>query len=346
MTNTFYAGIDLHSNNCYIAILDNEDKVVAQKRLPNELPAIFEYLSPWRDQMAGTVIESTYNWYWLVDALQKGGYAVYLANTAAIQQYSGLKYTDDKSDAVWLARMLRLGILATGYIYPKEMRGVRELLRRRMILVRQQTMVLLGIKSMITRYENITFTAQRIKRYCGDEENMGEKILNYIQDEHVRMAVQTEMKILYCILQEVTHLESCILQEIKGDKNFELLKTIPGVGPVLAMTILLEAGDISRFKKSGNFSSYCRCVSTKRISNEKKKGSNNKKNGNPYLEWAFVEAAHHAIRSAPPIKKYYQRKTSKTKLVVARKAIASKLSKACYFMLRDGVPFDVKKAFC
>ena len=139
-----YAGIDLHSNNCLIAILDDEDKVVAQKRLPNDLQSIFEYLAPWRASLAGTVVESTYNWYWLGDALQKAGYSVYLANPSAIQQYSGLKYTDDRNDAVWLARMLRLGILATGYIYPKENRGGRELLRRRMVLVRQQTMCLLG----------------------------------------------------------------------------------------------------------------------------------------------------------------------------------------------------------
>lgn len=100
---------------------------------------------------------------------------MHLANTTAIQQYSGLKYTDDKKDAKWLAQLLRLRLLATGYIYPREKRGVRELLRRRLILVRQQTMCLLGIQGMVTRYENVKLTADRIKRYSGNEIEMPEE---------------------------------------------------------------------------------------------------------------------------------------------------------------------------
>src|ERR1700731_3430927 len=110
------------------------------------------------------------------------------------------------------------------------------------------------------------------------------------------------------------------------------------------MTILLETGEISRFSKVGNYSSYCRCVASKRMSNEKKKGENNRKNGNTYLGWAFIEASNAAIKNYPEIKKYYQRKLTKTMRVVALKAIANKLSRACYFILRDGVPFDMKKS--
>lgn len=111
------------------------------------------------------------------------------------------------------------------------------------------------------------------------------------------------------------------------------------------MTILLETGDIKRFESVGNYSSYCRCVESKRISNERKKGMNNRKNGNAYLCWAFIEASNHAIRSYPEINKYYQRKLAKTMRVVALKTIANKLSKACYFILRDEVGFDMKKLF-
>lgn len=346
MTMKLYAGIDLHSNNSYVVLLDEADKVIYQKRLPNELGLILQELSPYRDNIEGVVVESTYNWYWLGDGLVAAGYQVHLANTTAIQQYSGLKYTDDKKDAVWLARLLRLRILATGYIYPKEKRGVRELLRRRMILVRQQTMCVLGIQAMVTRYENVKFTADRIKRYSGDEAKASEKILQYVKDNHVRLAVQSQLKILHCIITEVANLEKAILSEIKSDKYFDLLKTIPGVGPILAMTILLETGEISRFDGPGNYSSYCRCVESKRISNEKKKGENNRKNGNLYLSWAFIEAANFAIRFHNPVKQYYQRKLSKTKQVVARKTIANKLSKACYFILRDGVSFEMNKTFC
>lgn len=341
-----YCGIDLHSNNSYVVISDENDKVIYQDRLPNDLKLILKELFPYKADLNGIVVESTYNWYWLADGLEEAGYKVYLANTTAIQQYSGLKYTDDKKDATWLAQLLRLNVLSTGYIYPKEKRGVRELLRRRMILVRQQTMCLLGIKGIVTRYENVKLTADRIKRYAGNEAQMPEKILKYIKDDHVRFAVQSQLKILHCIIQEVEKLEEIILSEIKSDKYFELLKTIPGVGPILAMTILLETGEIKRFKNPGNYSSYCRCVESKRISNEKKKGENNRKNGNSYLSWAFIEAANFAIRYHEPVKKYYQRKLSKTKQVIARKTIANKLSKACFFILRDGVSFKMEKLFC
>jgi len=336
-----YCGMDLHSNNSYIVLSSEDGKAVYQKRLSNDIGLILKELSPYREKIAGIVVESTYNWYWLVDGLQAEGYQVHLANTTAIQQYAGLKYTDDKSDAVWLAQLLRLRLLSEGYIYPKEERGVRELLRRRMILVRQQTMCLLGIQNMVTRYENIQLSSNEIKRECQNEE----KLLSYLKDEHVRQAVSSQAKILCCVMEQIDVLERDILVQIKDDPNFNLIKTIPGVGSILGMTILLETGEIKRFPKVGNYSSYCRCVESKRLSNAKKKGENNRKNGNMYLGWAFIEASNAAIRHYPEIKKYYQRKLNKTMRVVALKTIANKLSRATYFVLRDGVPFDMKKLF-
>jgi transposase len=126
-----YGGIDLHSNNSVVALLDVDDQVVYRQRLANDAVVIVAALAPWREEIEGLVVESTYNWYWLVDALMDAGYRVHLANTAAIVQYSGLKYSDDDSDAAWLAKLLRLGLLPEGYIYPKEQRAVRDLLRRR-----------------------------------------------------------------------------------------------------------------------------------------------------------------------------------------------------------------------
>lgn len=257
---------------------------------------------------------------------------------AANIQYSGIKCTGDESDALWLANLLRLNILSTGHIYPKEKRGIRELVRKRLILVRQQTACLLSVQGMITRYENVRITASKIK-------SSDDKILDFIKDENVKFAAKSQLKILDCIMEQIDLLEKQIQKIIKPDSFFALLKTIPGIGPILAMTILLETGDIKRFESVGNYSSYCRCVESKRVSNEKKKGVNNRKNGNAYLCWAFIEASNHAINSYPEIKKYYQRKLSKTMRVVALKTIANKLSKACYFMLRDNTEFDMKKLF-
>lgn len=336
-----YCGIDLHSDNSYVVLLDEEEKVVYQKRLSNDLDLIVKELSVYRDNIFGIVVESTYNWYWLIDGLQEVGYEVHLANTAAIGQYSGLKYTDDKDDALWLARLLKLGLLSEGYIYPKEERGVRELLRRRMILVRQQTSFLLGIQAMLTRYENVRLSANKIKRLKGEKE----KLLGYVKNAEAQLAVKSQLNVLNCIMEEVSILEETLLSKLKKTRPFKAVQKLPGVGPILAMTILLETGNIKRFSGAGNYSSYCRCVESKRMSNGKKKGENNRKNGNAYLGWAFMEATHAAIRFYPEIKKYYQRKLNKTLRVVALKTIANKLSKACYFILRDGVSFDMKKLF-
>jgi transposase len=336
-----YVGIDLHSNNSYVVISDETDKILYKKRLENDWKAIYKELEAYRESIVGVVVESTYNWYWLVDQLKENGYTVHLANPNAIQQYSGLKYTDDHTDAAWLAQLLRLKLLREGHIYPKEKRGMRELLRRRMVLVRQQTSTVLGIQSMLTRYENVKLTGEKIKSNCAKEN----EILKYAKDESVKIALKAQLKILACIIEQISVLEKAILKEVKDDEHFDLLKSIPGIGPILGMTILLETGDIARFEGAGNYSSYCRCVESKRISNAKKKGENNRKNGNAYLGWAFVEAANYAIRFSDPIKKYYQRKQSKTKRVIAIKAVANKLSKACYFMLRDKVEFDMQKTF-
>ena len=126
-----YSVIDLHSTNNLLGIYDEDDRIVVSKRLPNDLGVVSQTLEPYKAELVGIAVESTYNWYWLVDGLMEADYRVHLANPAAIQQYSGLKYTDDHSDARWLAHLLRLGVLPEGYIYPKAERAVRDLLRKR-----------------------------------------------------------------------------------------------------------------------------------------------------------------------------------------------------------------------
>jgi transposase len=144
---------------------------------------------------------------------------------------------------------------------------------------------------------------------------------------------------------EIATLEEVIKERIKLRPAFRYLRTVTGIGEILALTIMLETGDIRRFSKVGNFTSYCRCVKSEKISNGKRKGSGNAKNGNKYLAWAFVEAANFAVRYEPQIRRFYQRKKDKTNGVVAIKAVAHKLARACYHIMRDEVPFDVNRAF-
>jgi len=163
-----YSGIDLHSNNSVVAVIDDGDRVVAQKRLPNDIAKIAGFLARWQDELAGVVVESTYNWYWLVDGLQDAGLHVHLANTAAIKQYDGLKHSGDETDAQHLAHLLRLGILPTGTILPREHRVVRDLARKRMQLVQSCTTHVLAVENIMARQLGGRMTSNQIKRLTED----------------------------------------------------------------------------------------------------------------------------------------------------------------------------------
>src|SRR5215831_16412435 len=160
-----YGGIDLHANNSVVVLINEQDEVIYQKRLPNDLSTILEQLAPYHAELKGLVVESTYNWYWLVDGLMEASYRVHLANPAAIQQYNGLKYTDDRSDARWLAHLLRLGVLPEGYIYPKAERAVRDLLRKRAHLVRQHTANILSVQNILARNIGRRFSTKQIHKF-------------------------------------------------------------------------------------------------------------------------------------------------------------------------------------
>jgi transposase len=323
-----FSGIDLHSNNSVVLISDEADRIVYQKRLPNDLAQILGALEPHRGELVGVVIESTYNWYWLVDGLMDAGYRVHLANPSGIRKYEGLKYSGDVADAAYLAHLLRLGLLAEGYIYPREERGARDLARKRLQLVRYRTAQILSIESILMRQTGARMKSESVKGLTAEQvEELG-----FAPD--VALAVEANRAVSQTLGQRVS---------LRGE--FKLLQTAPGIGETLATTIMLETGTIARFAQVGNFSSYCRCVDSLRESNGKKKGEGNTKNGNKYLAWAFVEAANFAVRYCPQAKSFYEHKKRKTNGIVAIKALAHKLARACYHMLREQKPFDVNRCF-
>lgn len=159
-----YCGIDLHSNNSVVSVIDEADHVGAERRLPNELARIVAFLAGWKDELAGIVVESTYNWYWLVDGLQAEGFTVHLAHTTAIKKYEGLKHSGDETDARYLAHLLRLGILPTGTILPPEARNLRDLARKRMQLVRSRTMHILAVENITARQFGRRITSNQVCR--------------------------------------------------------------------------------------------------------------------------------------------------------------------------------------
>ena len=336
-----FAGIDLHSNNLYLGIIDQDNKRIHQRRVPCELDVVLAEFEPFREHLVGIVVESTYNWYWLVDGLMDNQYPVHLANPAAMQKYSGLKHSDDKYDAFWLADMLRLGSLPKGYIYPKEDRPIRDLLRKRCFLVQLRTSAINNLQGMLCRTLGHGLSSSLMKR----------RVVNHVDDmlcdqaEDLRFNGIVSKKVIDVLSNQIECVETVVLGELKLRPAFIGLNTIPGVGKILALTIMLETGEIGRFPKVGNFSSYCRKVPTGWLSNNKKKGKGNSKNGNKYLAWAFSEAAELARRFDPRVRAYFNRKASKSNRMVAHAALAHKLARTAYIIMRDGRAFDHDKLF-
>jgi transposase len=285
-----FCGIDLHSNNSVVVVTDETDRVLVSRRCPNELTPILSLLEPHRDELVGVVVESTYNWYWLVDGLMAAGMDVKLANPVAMRRYDGLKHSDDKDDAVFLAHLLRLGILPTGYIHPPQERALRDLARKRIQLVRTRTQHILAVENIAARQFGHGFSCNEIKGFsAASVDRLG-------LPTDVALAMNANVAVIQTLEAQIAGLEARLLQQAKLRPEYLLLKTMPGVGEVLATVIMLETGDIGRFAEVGHFASYARCVKSARYSNGKKKGEGNAKNGNAYLIWAFIEAANFARR--------------------------------------------------
>ena len=334
-----YSGIDLHSNNSVVTVIDDNDRVVAEKRLPNDLAKIVGFLSPWREELAGVVVESTYNWYWLVDGLQEAGFEVKLANTGAIKKYDGLKHSGDEADARHLAHLLRLGILPTGAILPPEHRATRDLARKRMQLVRSRTCHILAIENILARQKAMKISSNQVKCLTADAVDQ----MDLPAD--VGLAIKSNLAVVDTLSAQIDLLEKPLQESLVERPEYDLLTSVPGIGRILAAVILLETGRIDRFSTVGNFASYARCVDSQRMSNGKKKGEGNTKNGNKYLAWAFVEAAHFALRFCAEAKRFYERKKARTNIMVATKALAHKLARACFHILKERQSFDVRRCF-
>jgi transposase len=237
--------------------------------------------------------------------------------------------------------LLRLGVLPEGYIYPQAARAVRDLLRKRAHFVRQHTANVLSVQNIMVRNTGSRFSVKRIRELTATE------LRTLLPEAYQVLAITSSLAVLECLSQQIKTLEQAVSKRLKHTPSYEQLLTVDGIGTILAQTIALETGTIGRFPTVGNYASYCRCVDSTKISNGKRKGQGNVKNGNPYLGWAYMEAAQFALRFNPSAQRFYQRKLAKSNnnTTLARKAVAHKLARACYYIMRDLVPFDALKAF-
>jgi transposase len=329
-----YCGIDLHATNSWLCVIDESGVPRLEVKVPNRLEAVRGRLEPYREQLSAVAVESTFNWYWLVDGLSSSGYPMRLANPSAMKRYEGLKYSDDRHDARWIAEMLRLGILPTGYIYPREARPVRDLLRHRARLVRNRTARLLTLQNLLARETGRQIAGNELKRVgMADLAPLG-------LSRETNLALSSSLEIIALLDEKILEIEKVVVRGVKGRVELKLLRTVGGIGKALGLTILLETGEISRFRSVGHYASYSRLVPTERRSNDRKKGEGNRKNGNPYLSWAFSEAAEFARRFQPEARRFFDRKRAQSNDLVAYRALAHKLARACYFILRDRVAYN------
>ena len=333
------AGMDLHSNNVMIGVMDMSGKRLASRKVKCDLDEVVKFLAPFKSRLEKIAVESTFNRYWLVDGLQSLKYPVALANPAAMEQYSGVKHADDTNDAFFLAELLRLNILPTGYIYDAHLRPMRDLLRRRLMLVHQRTALMLSFKSLYARTTGLGMTLGYLKDLEVKEaqklyEHPANQLIAGMQIQHIEQ-----------LSESIEKIEKVVLASARELAFYAKLTTLPGVGKILGMTITMEVGEIARFAGPGEFASYCRTVEAKCTSNSKKKGENSSKCGNKYLAWAFVEAANFARRYDRQCRKWYDRKAAKTSNIIATKALACKLAKAAWYLMAEATDYDARRMF-
>jgi transposase len=228
--------------------------------------------------------------------------------------------------------------LPEGFIYPKEERPVRDLLRKRGSLVRQRIAHIHSVRSLIERQTALRLSCKIKKLEARDVEEI-------LREESLILSARANVAAISFLSHHIRVIQKAVNRKVKLRAPFEYLRTVPGIGEVLALTIMLEVGDISRFPTVGQFASYARCVPTERISNGKSKGRGNRKNGNRYLSWAFVEASHFARRHNAKFRRYYQSKAAKTNKIIATKALCNKLARICFYIMRDQVPFREEAIF-
>jgi transposase len=336
--NELYAGADLHGNNVFLSVCDHDGGNVFRRRVKTNLEAVNAALNPFWDRIKVLGVESTFNWYWFVDGLREQGHNVKLGNPAKMEQYSGIKITNDLSDADWLAEQLRLGIFPECYVYPKETRSIRDALRRRQLFVRRRTQVILSMGGLLERYGLPSPSAAKVQKWTTTE----------IQTTGLDPWVQLQLEMLLEAIKDsdrhAKKIEKQVLAFVKPTDQYKRIILVSGIGMALGMLIVLESGEFKRFPTAGDYASYCRTVKSVRTSNEKKKGSNNSKNGNKYLAWAFIEAATFAARYNPCIHAWYEKKKRKSGVPKAKKALACKLAKAVWHVM-NGKDFDEKLMF-
>ena len=335
----FYCGIDLGAKSAHVCVVDAAGAVVLQRKLDCDASLIIEQLKKF--ESIRIVVESTFNWYWLVDALNDAGFDVVLAHTVALRAITHAKVKTDKRDAKALAQLLRLDAIPKAYIYPKEQRYVRDLLRRRLALVRKRGDEYGSLRRLLMRHGHLDHSRDSITRVNNDE------LKKVFPERDVLAAAEQQLERVALYDKQIDQLEERVLLYTHTALRDDLrrLTTLPGVSTVLGLTILYETGPIERFATARNYSSYARVVAgTFQSGTVLRRRGFQSKQGNTNLKWAFNQAALHAVRNYPVVRlcfdKHLTRHAGKPGKLIAYNTIAHKIAVATFRMLRDKTNYD------
>ncbi len=334
----FYCGIDLHARSMYLCILDPQGEIQVHRNLATTPEAFLKAIQPFRDDLV-VAVECIFTWYWLADLCVREGIKFVLGHALYMKAIHGGKAKNDKIDAYKIATLLRGGTLAQAYVYPPEMRGTRDLLRRRNHLVNKRAELLAPIQNTNSQYNLPAFTHKIARR--STREGLAERFT----DDAVRRTVELDLALIETYDRELDALERHIVKTAKEHhpRALAVLRSVPGIGRILALIILYEMHTVERFPKVGNFLSYARLVKCARESAGKKYGTSGNKIGNAHLRWAFGEAACLFLRNNPDGQRFHQRLVSKHGKAKALSIIAQKLGRAVYIMLKRNTVFDMQR---
>jgi transposase len=334
-THQHWCGIDLHAKTMYVCVLDAQGQVRVHQNLRAAPEAFLAAIAPYREGLV-VAVECIFTWYWLADLCAREGIAFVLGHALYMKAIHGGKAKNDRIDALKIATLLRGGMLPQAYAYPAGMRATRDLLRRRLHLVRKRGQLLAHIQMTSHQY-NLPPLGKRIA-YPANREGVAE----HFEDRAVRRSIALDLALLERYDELLADLEADLVRQAQqhDPQAFHRLRTIPGVGKVLALTILYEIHDIHRFERVQEFASYARLVKCAKESAGKKHGTSGAKMGNVHLKWAFSEAAVLFVRHSAEGKQRLARLEQRFGKGKALSILAHKLGRTVYFMLRRGKAFD------
>ena len=334
----YYCGIDLHARKMYVCILDSHGKVRIHKNIRTDPEIFLDLISDCKDDLV-VAVECVFCWYWLADLCHDHGIPFVLGHALYMKAIHGGKTKNDKIDSYKLASLLRGGNFPVAYAYPRQMRATRDLLRRRMYIARRCGELVAHIQNTNTQY-NLPPLGKKLSRKYNHE-----GIAERFSDPEVRKSVETDLAMIESLNDILVKLEWHIEKtaRIHDYLSLFLLRSIPGVGQILALVILYEIHDIRRFPRVQNFSSYARLIRPVKESNGKWAGTSNKKIGNHHLKWAIKEASILMLRASSRAKAYVAKLERKYNKGKALGIFAHKLGRAIYFMLKNKEAFDMNR---